>query len=614
MAGVVLLDVVRSVLKLETSSTEADLQESLTGLTVRHLKVLCSELQVKTSGTKAVLIGELVTFWKRQNVGESSAGRQISCASTVDIKTVTGWTKDLSLLRDFTFMHVYDYLINSQEKEFDRESLKAFKSLKAYKYFADGLVTNVSVAELDSEFPAKEDDKEVIAVKCCCFSSLKAKTTYDVSLVMEKNGNVLAAKCTCVAGKGAACSHCAALMFYLEHLKRQGMASIPSDKTVTDQLQQWHVPSKRSIQPQPVKDIQFNKREYGKNVKAGTSSQKKAYDPRHTCDRTLDREQMDTLVSRIVAACPASGIKHFWVDRADFVEGAMPESLSASQSLEPLIIYQASKPSCLPDTVVDLADIDPGCTVFKELCYLYEEQQVLSEELSSQIEMLTVTQRQCDLWHDLHNGRITSSKFGQIVHRRETTDTRSIVGQLMGYDSSPSSLPQLQWGIQSEPVALACYTQYMGSKVTVKPSGLTLMPSHSYLGASADGIITHADRPSNPGVLEIKCPFSVHGESVRTMPPLDIAKRYPSFHLDRDGHLKKEHNYYYQVQGEMAVKGCKWAHFTTWTHATNNNIVVEEIKFDAELWHSTILPKLQQFYVDTLAPEILLRKLQPLHA
>ena len=133
--------------------------------------------------------------------------------------------------------------------------------------------------------------------------------------------------------------------------------------------------------------------------------------------------------------------------------------------------------------MVDLADIDPGCTVFKELCYLYEEQQVLSEELSNQIEMLTVTQRQCDLWHDLHNGRITSSKFGQIVHRRETTDTRSIVGQLMGYDSSPSSLPQLQWGIQSEPVALASYTQYMGSKVTVKPSGLTLMPSHSYLGA-----------------------------------------------------------------------------------------------------------------------------------
>ena len=34
------------------------------------------------------------------------------------------------------------------------------------------------------------------------------------------------------------------------------------------------------------------------------------------------------------------------------------------------------------------------------------------------------------------------------------------------------------------------------------------------------------------------------------------------------------------------VKGCKWALFTKWTHATNNNM--EEIKFDAELWHITI--------------------------
>ena len=67
---------------------------------------------------------------------------------------------------------------------------------------------------------------------------------------------------------------------------------------------------------------------------------------------------MNTLALRILAACSASGIKHCWVDHDDFVEGAMPESLSASQSLEPLIINQASKPSCLPDTVVDLADID----------------------------------------------------------------------------------------------------------------------------------------------------------------------------------------------------------------------------------------------------------------
>ena len=51
----------------------------------------------------------------------------------------------------------------------------------------------MSLLQLNPEFPAKQDDEEVIAVKCSWFFSLKAKTLYDVSLVMEKSGNVLAA-------------------------------------------------------------------------------------------------------------------------------------------------------------------------------------------------------------------------------------------------------------------------------------------------------------------------------------------------------------------------------------------------------------------------------------
>ena len=129
---------------------------------------------MKTSGTKAVLI-RTCHFWKHQNIGESSAGRQILFTLTVDIKAVTGWTKDLSLLCDFSFMHVYNYFINSQEKEFDLESLKAFTSLKTYEHSADGLVMNVSPAVFDPEFPAKHDDYKPIAVKqqrVCLYLSL----------------------------------------------------------------------------------------------------------------------------------------------------------------------------------------------------------------------------------------------------------------------------------------------------------------------------------------------------------------------------------------------------------------------------------------------------------
>ena len=89
MVGVVLLDVIRSVLRMQTSFTENDLQESLRGLTVPHLNVLCVEFQVKPSGTKSELIVKLVTFWKRENsVGESSAGHQRSFADSIDIEGV----------------------------------------------------------------------------------------------------------------------------------------------------------------------------------------------------------------------------------------------------------------------------------------------------------------------------------------------------------------------------------------------------------------------------------------------------------------------------------------------------------------------------------------------
>lgn len=40
---------------------------------------------------------------------------------------------------------------------------------------------------------------------------------------------------------------------------------------------------------------------------------------------------------------------------------------------------------------------------------------------------------------------------------------------------------------------------------------------------SADGTITDPRHPTEPGVLEIKCPVSVDGESILGLAPADIA-------------------------------------------------------------------------------------------
>ena len=78
-------------------------------------------------------------------------------------------------------MKLYQYLIKSTDSTLDRESMRAFKSLKAHKYFADGLVRNVWAHHLEDQ----------VVVSRYCPSSLKVKTTYTVYVVIKTTGDVL---------------------------------------------------------------------------------------------------------------------------------------------------------------------------------------------------------------------------------------------------------------------------------------------------------------------------------------------------------------------------------------------------------------------------------------
>ena len=142
------MDKIRSWVNFEEGTSQDELQEGLKGLTVASLKILCKE-KVKSSGTKAELIGRLVSDWSLKfDFGEGSMddpSTSLSIARIPVFADIHSWSKDASFISTFTFMDLYEYLIHSAEKEFNRESMKAFKSLKAYKYFEDHLVRNVWV-------------------------------------------------------------------------------------------------------------------------------------------------------------------------------------------------------------------------------------------------------------------------------------------------------------------------------------------------------------------------------------------------------------------------------------------------------------------------------------
>ena len=57
----------------------------------------------------------------------------------------------------------------------------------------------------------------------------------------------------------------------------------------------------------------------------------------------------------------------------------------------------------------------------------------ITQEIVDTIEIATHEQSESELWHALHNGRLTSSKFGKILRCRPSTDSRRLVQDIMGY-------------------------------------------------------------------------------------------------------------------------------------------------------------------------------------
>ena len=110
----------------------------------------------------------------------------------------------------------------------------------------------------------QNDDIPSIVLRAHCFSSLKLKATYTVYATLKTTGDVVSVECKCVVGKGGACSHIAALLFYVEDIKRRDVRMLPSDRIVADILQQWHVPPKRNVTPTAITNISFLKPAHGK--------------------------------------------------------------------------------------------------------------------------------------------------------------------------------------------------------------------------------------------------------------------------------------------------------------------------------------------------------------
>ena len=70
---------------------------------------------------------------------------------------------------------------------------------------------------------------------------------------MKTSGEVCCAHCDCMAGLGEACSHIAAILYYLEALAR-----IHGSRTCTQEECQWIIPTYlKHVEYLPIKGLDF---------------------------------------------------------------------------------------------------------------------------------------------------------------------------------------------------------------------------------------------------------------------------------------------------------------------------------------------------------------------
>jgi len=184
---------------------------------------------------------------------------------------------------------------------------------------------------------------------------------------------------------------------------------------------------------------------------------------------------------------------------------------------------------------------------------------------------------------------------------RSSTAPDSFIKQLLS--NQELSTPAVHWGKCKEPVALQRYidlqlTSGHNGLVPVK-AGFVISEDFPFLGATPDACVHDPSRTDQYGLVEIKCPYKY-----RDMLPEQAALQsdFCSYIMVKEGknilQLRRNHAYYSQVQGQMAITKQNWCVYTT------KGIAVQTIEFDPFFWTIELLPKLVKFFDNCFAPAI----------
>ncbi|KAJ3661978.1 hypothetical protein Zmor_006348 [Zophobas morio] len=163
---------------------------------------------------------------------------------------------------------------------------------------------------------------------------------------------------------------------------------------------------------------------------------------------------------------------------------------------------------------------------------------------------LNLDQIEIDTWGKEREIRVTASNFGRIYKLRATTATAKTVESLLCSTFKGNS--HTNYGQQSEEKAVKCFE--INKSIKTERCGLFISKQFPYLAASPDRVLD--DRSA---LVEIKCP----SKSQDLSPEEAVRKKNNHIlYIDRQRiETKKNHDYYFQVQGQMLVTSISQVYF-----------------------------------------------------
>ena len=299
--------------------------------------------------------------------------------------------------------------------------------------------------------------------------------------------------------------------------------------------------------------------------------------------------------------------------------------LASNEACTPVLCNNTSRPSLLassndsvspsPATDIDKFDLFSLADIFLAQSTCTEFLKFLphpSQEDLQQLQILTTGQNENEYWHKLRKGRITASIFYSVftkvnsVYKNPDTDCSALLKNLMGYTYVNPNIKSLKHGRETEPIAVDNYlASYRKTHKNVLSSkcGIFIDENCIFLGASPDLLVSCSC--CGKGMLEVKCPLIPEC----TKCPGFCICNLPEYIVNVNGvfNVKKNHKYYVQVQGQLAVTKRLWCDLYIYTC---NGALESRIVFNQSEYNKSLLPNLNFFFEKYIVPELLHKHLK----